>query len=62
MKIKTFIWDATNLWEKFDAEVNAFIADKQVTSIHTADSQSDEYNFVHTVTIAYLEVGNDERD
>ena len=54
MRIKTFIWDATNLWETFDAEVNAFIAGKQVVSICASDSQNDEYNFVHTVTIYYL--------
>lgn len=53
MKIKTFVWDAVNGWETFDREVNEFIADKTVVSIHTADSLDARDSFYHTVTVVY---------
>ena len=56
MKIKTFAWGVDNAWNDFDTEVNQFIADKQVISFQTSDSQSVSEGYFHTLTIAYLEV------
>jgi len=60
-KIKTFIWDAVNNWDDFDARVNAFLQDKShyVIDLKVADSQDDEHGFYHTVTVYYEDYSED---
>lgn len=55
MKIKTFsqYWQETD--EKFDSRVNYFIKEKQVVQITTNETDGDDYDLTHSLTVLYKE-------
>lgn len=53
MKIKTFWQNHNDSIDKFDLEVNEFIADKEVIQITTGDTNLPYDDMAHTLTVLY---------
>lgn len=62
MKIKTFYTEVVDRWDDFDREVSEFMVGKQVISVSSSDALTPYDDYVHTVTVIYLEVTKDDAD